>query len=641
MKKILNITRTCFLSALFFAGIARTEPWKFGLIADTQWPSAAGSDSLSGFKNPNSVAVDIINQVNKEFISKGVKLVIAVGDVTDNGSNLALDTRATYVQALYNAGIAFYPLRGNHESSKTAAIEFKRIFPQTQDGVNNATPADAFVYTDSAQTKPAGKTGSAFTVGSGFSSPSTPLSGLSYTFTYNNATFVLLDQFTPPDSSANMIDSQQTWISSVLASRPAKTHAFVFGHKGLITENHADILFSTDEATGLPTDDSAGANAFIESLVANKVRYYIGGHDHIHNRAMVSTTDGMTAKVQEIILASDSYKFYKPANPSNDSKYDSVAFGHDRETPIAQDYAQIGYYIVTVDSARAWVDYYAVPSGQTGGGIASAPTLIGNWVKRETFGYSLNGKEFAIPQGQSYTTVIDSFGGTTARILSGINTSTAKDSSNRACTQVVGTGWSSDPTTTLASKILSLWGMANAMGSAQTSNYTLSLSYSSSVIQGGNFGLVTKNSTGTWLNAVDGNFGGTKNFVLSPWSTSATLGTYGIDTSAHTAWAVINFNGDFAVAGFEQVTITSPINQSIPTTSRIYMKGYKLIMPVKFADKTTAIEFFSLSGRLILRVIPKGNILDLSGFNKDFKNKEVIVKCSSGTQLNVQKIFVY
>jgi hypothetical protein len=187
--------------------------------------------------------------------------------------------------------------------------------------------------------------------------------------------------------------------------------------------------------------------------------------------------------------------------------------------------------------------------------------------------------------------------------------------------------------------------MANTMGSTQTGNYTLSLSYSpptsSLGIQGGNFGLVAKNNNGSWMNAVDGNFGGTKNFVLGPWSSSATLGTYGLDTNAHTAWAVINFNGDFAVAGFEQGTITSPINQSIPTTSKIYMKGYKLIMPVKFADKATAIEFFSLSGRLILRVIPKGNILDLSGFNKDFKNKEVIIKFSSGTQLNVQKIFVY
>jgi Calcineurin-like phosphoesterase. len=645
MNKIINIITLGGLAIIFLLGNAKGEQWKFGLIADTQWPSATGSDSLSGFKNPNSVAVDIINQVNKEFISKGVKLVVAVGDITDNGSNLALDTRATYVQALYNAGIGFYPLRGNHESSKTAAIEFKRIFPQTQNGLNNSTPSDAFVFTDSAQTKPAAKSGSTFTIGSGFSSPSTPLSGLSYTFTYNNATFVLLDQFTPPDSSANTIDAQQSWISNALASRPSGTHAFVFGHKGLITENHADILFSTDEATGLPTDDSAGVNAFIESLVSMKVHYYMGGHDHIHNRAMVSTTDGITAKVQDIILASDSYKFYKPANPSNDSKYDSVAFGHDRETPIAQDYAQIGYYIVTVDSARVWVDYYGVPSGQTGGVIAVAPTLTGNWVKRETFGYGLNGREFAIPQGQPYTTVIDSNGGTAARILSGINTSTARDSSGRACTQIVGTGWSSSTNTGMASKIISLWGMANGMGSSQTGNYTLSMNYtppsSSTAIIQGNFGLISKNASDSWTNAVDGNSGGTKNFMLGPWTSSATLGAYGIDTTTHTAWAVINFAGDFAVADFGQVSIVPSLRMySILKKGAMYMAGNKLMVPFKRAGDSMRIEIFTLSGQMLLRDSPIENFLDVSNLKKVFKNKEVVVKCISGNNQSVQKMLL-
>jgi hypothetical protein len=109
----------------------------------------------------------------------------------------------------------------------------------------------------------------------------------------------------------------------------------------------------------------------------------------------------------------------------------------------------------------------------------------------------------------------------------------------------------------------------------------------------------------------------------------------------HTAWAVINFNGDFAVAGFDQVKIAPTTNQSVSTKSNIYMKGNKMILPAKFADKSMAIEFFNLSGQLLLRVIPKENILNLSGLNKDFKNKEVVVKCIYGTQLTVQKIFVY
>ena len=39
-----------------------------------------------------------------------------------------------------------------------------------------------------------------------------------------------------------------------------------------------------------------------------------------------------------------------------------------------------------------------------------------SFVKRETFGYGLNGKEFIVAEGAPYTTVSDSFGGTTAAI---------------------------------------------------------------------------------------------------------------------------------------------------------------------------------------------------------------------------------
>ena len=99
------------------------EAWSFGIMGDTQWQKDDG-------KNPNSVAVDIINQVNQAMIAHGVKFVIAVGDITDNGSKIALDTRATYAQTLYNAGIGFYPLRGNHEATSAAAAEFRRIFPR-------------------------------------------------------------------------------------------------------------------------------------------------------------------------------------------------------------------------------------------------------------------------------------------------------------------------------------------------------------------------------------------------------------------------------------------------------------------------------------------------------------------------------
>jgi len=118
---------------------AAAAAWKFGVIADTQWTIADDG------KNPNTCAADIIKQINQQFINQGVKVVIAVGDTVDRGSQTNIDTRALYTQDLYNAGIGFYPLRGNHEAAEnpnylTSGAEFRHAFPQIGTGTNNATP---------------------------------------------------------------------------------------------------------------------------------------------------------------------------------------------------------------------------------------------------------------------------------------------------------------------------------------------------------------------------------------------------------------------------------------------------------------------------------------------------------------------
>ncbi len=556
MNKSLSHTARAFIVATILVLIslsvntALAEPWKFGIISDTQWPNSPDN------KNPNSVAVDVINHVNQQFIDQGVKFVIAVGDVTDNGSVLALDTRATFAQALYNAGIGFYPLRGNHESSKTAAIEFQKIFPQTRTGLNNQTPLASLVTTSYYGSPPLNTNGT-FTVGSNFVSypaANNGYSGLFYSFDFDNARFVLMDQFTPADgASHSVIDAAQVnWVGMQLRNRPAGTHGFVFGHKHLISENHADTLFGND-----PSVNPDLQNAFLADLFTYGVRYYTGGHDHMHNRAIV-TSPSSTSTVQDIIGASDSYKFYIPQVPSNDSKYDKPA----REMEVSQELFIVGYYIVTVDGPRVTVDYYASPNGCNGDCDETYDVIPYTFVKHETFGYSLNGREFLVAQGQSYTTVQDSFGGTTARILDGSNGSTAADYAGRAFTKAVDTGWApktvgtpkadSDP----ASDVLTLWGMAD-LGRADTDVFALSMNYDPAKsrpehLGQGLFGLATRDAEGSWVNAVDRNIGGTKKFVMGPWHPGYELGTYGVDPGTKTAWAVVNYNGDFAVARFSR-----------------------------------------------------------------------------------------
>ena len=541
--------------------------WKFAVMADTQW---IGTDDG---KNPNSVSVDIIQQLNKQFINQGVKFVVQAGDVVESYSAASLATHALFVQPLYNAGIGYFPLRGNHEGSAAAATEFVRVFPQTQTGQMNATPADALAVTnpDAAKQPSPAKTGAAFAVGANFSSPSTNFKGLSYSFDYNNARFVLLDQFTPADSNnadgtpyniSTTIAAQQTWISSTLSGRPAGTHAFTFSHKGIITENHVDSLFGAD-----PSINPAAQDAFIKSLAGNNVHYHMLGHDHMYDRSIITTTDGSSARFQQILCASDSSKFYIPTFPANDITYNLLGLGTvpptkklARQTQIAQELNTVGYYIFTVDGSNVTVDYYSAPVYPTYSSgeylITATPAL--NFTKRETFGYSLKGQEFMVAQSMPYNSyVLDTFktsaGGnnTTAKIIDGINESALFDFSGRSLVKAVDTGWSAKIAAT-ASDILTLWGMNSRLGSPQTDTYVLSLSYdstglSSSQLQSGAFGLATKDGKGGWINAVNQNFGGLKKFVNGPYNSSYLLGTYGIDVSTNTAWAVVNYNSDFAV----------------------------------------------------------------------------------------------
>lgn len=585
MKKsffLKKLTASMLLASLM-AAPAFATPWKFGVMADTQWISQTSGVVTDDSRAPNSAPVDIIRALNQQFINNGVKFVVQVGDLCDNGSNAGEDTRALFAQDLYNAGVGFFPFRGNHDSSKAAASEFLRIYPQTLNGTMNATPSDVFSSTSTGanQTMPP-LVGSPFTVGFNFSSPNTAnatltasnLTGLSYSFDYNNSgtgntvRLVLLDGQAAAGTDGNTpgIDPQQPWITSQLQSRPAGSHAFVMSHKGLITDNHVDVLFGS-----YPYSDPTGQNAFFSSLYNNNVRYYLNGHDHIHDRSRINSPDG-TSYVNQLLCASDSSKFYTPGYPlaqNNDILYDTTAhpgISGPRQTIIAQELHTLGYYIFTVDGPKVTVDYYSaqvnpVPNACSGSKceylITGTQNFNPQFVKAETFGYSLNGKEFLVAEGASYTTVTDSYAGTTAKILSGTNGSTLADYSTRKLTKAVDTGWT-DKTDALASNILTLWGMAD-LYVPNTDTFALSMNYDSAKVQSGVFGLAV-NDNGTWVKATNKNVGGTPTFVYGPYNSSYALGTYGIDPTTTTTWAVVNHNSDYAVAPLNVSDVSAQVS---------------------------------------------------------------------------------
>ncbi len=578
MKKVL-CSKTLFavvLGILIAVGSASAEPWKFGVMSDTQWTTTDPSG-----KNPNGVSVSIIDQINPQFIKAGVKFVIQVGDLTENGNDADEMIRANAALSLYNHGIGFFPMRGNHETyaspTNDYAIDvFRSSYPQTR-GLSNTFDAHNFSSPTSTPALPA---------------MGTDLKGMSYSFDYghfgDNARFVIIDTWATPSKVDNNPDGyaygytmndQQPWISGRLDKKTRGTeHAFVFSHQPLIAENHQDTMFS-----GYTNANPDWQNAFYASLQNNDVKYYISGHDHIHQRSIVASPDGIS-KVEELICASDSSKFYTPKALTDSKWIDPVTLINQkttRETSISQERYTPGYYIYTVDGPCVTVEYYSdtngnyasdncYPNGSTpqSCGVAGnhiTPTF--NFVKKESWGYCQNGQEFLVPQGADYTTVYDRFEGTTARILDGKNGSTAQDYTLRPFTKAVNTGWVDvdgwcerypahiwNPDFDLASDILKLQGMTD-LGATHTDTYVLSLSYDHHrllpiQLGKGLLGLVTRDDKGHWINAVDKNQGGTKNFVLRPYKSGDGLGTYGIDLKAGTVWAVINHDGDFAAAGF-------------------------------------------------------------------------------------------
>lgn len=276
-------------------------PYKFGVMGDTQWNSSSGN-------NANTVAVDVINRINPQFMNQGVNFVVQVGDMTDNGSTAGLATRLGANANLTAAGIEFYGLRGNHEDNSACQTYFRNNFiPASGNGVSVSIAPDA----------------------------------TSYALTVNNMKLVLFDINVAYSTTA--MDSATTWMNNQLQADDHNV-SFVFGHKNLAGRNHHDTMFQ-NLGSGHEDDNPAEQNAFFASLAADNAMY-ISGHDHMHDRSSIISPDGKNS-VNQLICQSDSYKFYNP-----------VSGGTSRYTNISNEQNRIGYYIFTVDNDLVTIDYW-------------------------------------------------------------------------------------------------------------------------------------------------------------------------------------------------------------------------------------------------------------------------------------------
>ena len=492
------------------------------------FPQTQGLENTFGATNFSSPAIDILTGLSYSFDygDTGNSARFVVVDVEATTSKTSTTTPASH--ATYGPG-AFYI--------------YWTVYKHTEDVAGTTGAYVDGVWTKVPATIPAG---TYFRISGGpctdfygfdngivtwFNTTGANYSPIADYLYYVNTSTTIAGEYYP--------GAQQDWISGQLDTAVRGTeHAFVFSHRPMMGANHADGFFGSN-----PGSKPSQQNPFYASLVDNGVRYMISGHDHIHNRALVESPNGLY-ELQQIINTGASTKFYMPG--SLNSFIGGYGDVKQRETQISQEVHNIGYYIYKVDGPRVTVDYFSDSTGdfQDGAdfpyGAESIPAPLYtpqfNFVKKETWGYSTNGQQFFIEQGDPYTAVEGSFGGTAAKILEGVNQSTTTDytptviddndtpddpsddvvlSAPRPLTKTVNTGWVTNPDPkNLLSDIFSLWGMSELGAEGMTDTYALEMSYVDPRVKGkgkklgnGGFRLCSLDKNGHWVNAANLNVG--------------------------------------------------------------------------------------------------------------------------------------
>lgn len=227
-------TNTLTRGNLVTATTATNGPWRFAVFSDTHVTNQAG----------------VLPEIAAAVVADGVKLVLCSGDIAEGGLGA---TRAELQDQLlrwrdamgpvYSNGIGVYVVRGNHEDDVADGLAaWTNVFSGPY-----AMPGNG----------PAGE------------------SNLTYSFTFNNALFLGLDEY------VNIHQVNQAWLDQRLAGN-ALPHVFPFGHEAAFKVFHGDCLGS------VPTN----RNAFWSSIAAAGARAYFCGHDHFFDVARIDDGDG-------------------------------------------------------------------------------------------------------------------------------------------------------------------------------------------------------------------------------------------------------------------------------------------------------------------------------------------------------------
>ncbi len=225
-------------AVLVLASTVAAAPWKFVAVGDSR-------DHVAGLDGVNT---EILGEIATEIVARNAELVMFPGDLVygyddEAGFRGELQVWRSTMAPVYNAGIAVYAGRGNHE------------LPSMADGL--AIWNDEF--------------------------PDLPTNGpaaeqrATYSATHKNALIVSLDLYAPgQDAQVN-----QAWLNQQLWAND-QPHVFAFAHEPAFGPRSSRLEMG---------EHPAERNAFWASLVSANARTYFTGHDHWYEHTRMDDGD--------------------------------------------------------------------------------------------------------------------------------------------------------------------------------------------------------------------------------------------------------------------------------------------------------------------------------------------------------------
>ncbi len=226
-RATLAMVRAGLLWLLLASAPVQGQAWRFVVFGDTRGESTS-----------DQIDTTILSEIARAATNYHPAFVLVPGDLVNSGTPAAFQSWTNVMAPVYQAGIAVYPVIGNHDLPSVPG--WTNVFGSTIPNNGPATEIDR-----------------------------------TYFITYSNALILNLDTY------VNVSRVNQGWINAVLATN-TRPHVFVQGHEPAFKANHPDCLDNYPK----------NRNVFWNSLSNANCRIYFTGHDHFYNHSRIDDGDG-------------------------------------------------------------------------------------------------------------------------------------------------------------------------------------------------------------------------------------------------------------------------------------------------------------------------------------------------------------